>query len=101
MAYGFKSGGRIKGTTSKEITEIREIFKNILLDNLGQINKDLKELEPGLRIRLLLELSKFVIPQLKSTEITEIQKAEIRPVIINLGSGISPEIEHYPNEHNN
>lgn len=98
MAYGFKSGGRVKGSTSKEITEIREIFKNILSDNLGQINEDLKAIEdPGQRIRLILELSKFVIPTLKSTEITEIQKAEIRPIVISLGNGINPEIEQ-PND---
>jgi len=98
MAYGFKSGGRIKGTTSKEITEIREIFKNILSDNLEQINKDLKELEPGLRIRLLLELSKFVIPQLKSTEITQTQSEGIRPIVISLGQGIDPELKKIVND---
>lgn len=98
MAYGFKSGGRVKGSTSKEITEIREIFKNILSDNLEQINEDLKAIDdPGQRIRLILELSKFVIPTLKSTEITAVEKAEIRPIVISLGNGIKPEIEHYDN----
>lgn len=98
MAYGFKSGGRVKGSTSKEITEIREIFKNILSDNLEQINNDLRDIsDPGQRIRLILELSKFVIPTLKSTEITAVEKAEIRPIVISLGNGIKPEIEHYDN----
>jgi hypothetical protein len=99
MAYGFKSGGRVKGSTSKEITEIREIFKNILSDNLGQINDDLKAIDdPGQRIRLILELSKFVIPQLKSTEITQTQNEGIRPIIIELGNGINPELKQIVND---
>ena len=97
---GVKTGGRQKGSTNAITSEIRQYFQNIIENNLEQINKDLKAIEdPAARIRLILEISKFVLPQLKSTEITAIEKAEIRPVIINLGAGISPEIEHYPNEY--
>ena len=103
MAYGVKTGGRIKGSTTHEIQKIRETFQNILSDNLEQINNDLREIsDPAQRIKLLMDLARFVIPTLKATEITAVEKAEIRPIIVSLGRGIDPNaIEHYPTEYDN
>lgn len=65
-----KVGGRQQGSKNKSTTKVREAFTNLLEDNLDQLREDFKELEPKDRIRLFMELSKYVIPQLKSTEIT-------------------------------
>ncbi|MFV0227475.1 hypothetical protein OBK05_07240 [Empedobacter falsenii] len=70
MANGFKTGGRKKGVENKVTSDIREKFNQLLTDNLETISDDLKELSPKDRINVLLQLSKFVLPQLKSTEIT-------------------------------
>ncbi|UFK98824.1 hypothetical protein [Kaistella faecalis] len=50
---------------------IRERLQSILTDNLEQLTKDLQELEPKDRIKCLLEISRFVLPTLKSIESKE------------------------------
>ena len=70
MANGFKSGGRKKGVENKVTSDIREKFNQLLTDSLETISDDLKELSPKDRINLLLQLSKFILPQLKATELT-------------------------------
>ncbi len=89
---GTKTGGRQKGTTNAITSEIRQYFQNIIENNLEQINADLKAIEdPAQRIRLLLEITKFCIPTLKATELTQTQSEGVRPIVINLGNGINPE----------
>ena len=94
MAQGYKTGGRMLGSTNKETAEIRQRLKLILDSNIEQINTDLKAIEdPAQRIRLLLDLAKFVIPTLKATELTAVQNEQVRPIIISLGNGINPEAD--------
>lgn len=50
---------------------IRERFQSILTDNLEQLTKDLQELEPKDRIKVLLDISRLVLPTLKSVESKE------------------------------
>jgi len=69
MARGIKTGGRTVGTPNKTTSEIREHFQNLITENLGQLNKDLKELEPLQRLKMIIELSKFVVPTLKATDL--------------------------------
>lgn len=91
MANGFKTGGRKKGVENKVTSDIREKFNQLLTDNLETISDDLKELSPKDRINALLQLSKFVIPQLKSTEINQVNPIESPKInIIHLGSGEEP-----------
>ena len=68
MAQGIKTGGRTMGTPNKTTTEIREHYQNLIAENLEQLNKDLKELEPLQRLKMIIELSKFVVPTLKAIE---------------------------------
>jgi len=63
-----KSKGRPKGSANKATSIVRQSFANLLEDNLPQLEQDLAELEPKDRIKLLLDLAKYVVPQLKSTE---------------------------------
>lgn len=69
----FKKGhktatGRPKGSANKATTIVRQSFSKLLQDHLPQLEDDLAELEPKDRIKLLLDLAKYVVPQLKSTE---------------------------------
>lgn len=50
---------------------IRERFQSILNENFEQLTKDLQTLEPKDRIKILLEISRFVLPTLKSIESKE------------------------------
>lgn len=89
---GKKFGGRKKGTPNKTTEEIRENFQQLVTNNLEQLEEDLKELEPEKRVKLIIELSKFVIPTLRATDLTTSDES-MQPVIINLGSGTNPETE--------
>ena len=40
---------------------------------------------------MIIELSKFVVPTLKATELTTGIENGFLPIVINLGNGISPE----------
>lgn len=66
---GNNLGGRKAGSQNKATTKVREAFTNLLEDNLEQLKTDFTKLDPKDRIKLFMELSKYVIPQLKSTEI--------------------------------
>lgn len=91
MALRKKTGGRTKGAVNKTTTEIREHFQKLVSDNLEQLDNDLKSLEPLQRLKLIIEISKFVVPTLKATELTTDKENGFSPIVINLGNGISPE----------
>ena len=84
--------GRPKGTQNKDTAQIRTSFQYLIENNLEQLESDLKELKPFERIKMILELSKFVVPHLKSMElINPNEEDKFKRVIINLGAGINPE----------
>jgi hypothetical protein len=67
---GQKFGGRSKGTSNKTTSQIREHYQKLISDNIDLLDKDLKSLEPLHRLKILIELSKYVLPSLRSTELT-------------------------------
>ena len=91
MAKGVKTGGRTAGAVNKTTAEIREHFQNLVSDNLEQLNEDLKRLEPLQRLKMIIELSKFVVPTMKATELTTGNENGLNPIVINLGTGMRPE----------
>jgi hypothetical protein len=61
------SSGRPKGSTNKCTKEIREMFKEILLNDMDKIQEDIQAIDkPELRVKMRLEIAKFVLPTLKS-----------------------------------
>lgn len=79
---GKKFGGRTKGSTNRTTTEIREHYQNLVSNNLEQLNDDLKSLEPLHRLKMIIELSKFVVPTLKATELTaDLENKNFNPII--------------------
>jgi hypothetical protein len=70
MATGIKTGGRTKGTPNKTTSEIREHYQSLITSNLDLLDSDLKALEPVQRLKMIIELSKFVLPTLKATDLT-------------------------------
>ena len=70
---GFEKGhthavGRPKGSPNKNSTKVRELFKDLILENYEQLKYDLGELEPLDRIKMIIELSKFVLPAFKTID---------------------------------
>ena len=80
MAKGVKTGGRKVGTPNRTTAEIREHFQNLIADNLDQLKNDLKELEPIQRLKMIIELSRFVLPTLKAIESKSQNDNNIKPV---------------------
>ncbi|HEY9222331.1 MAG TPA: hypothetical protein VIO43_12235 [Lutibacter sp.] len=62
-----------KGVPNKTTKEIRELFKTLLEANIEKIQRDLNKMDPQQRVKIILEIAKFVIPTLRSSEI----KAEV------------------------
>lgn len=83
---GTRQNGRTLGSQNKATKEIRERFKNLLDDNMEQIVLDLKALEPKDRINALLQLAKYVIPQMRSVEVTEKENRNFTPVVIEMSN---------------
>ena len=69
--------GRPKGSVNKSSNEIRETFQLLLENNIEKIQDDLNELEPKDRIKLLLDLSNFIIPKMKSVDLKADKKETI------------------------
>ena len=59
---------RPKGSANKDCTMVRELFKDLILENYEQLKYDLGELEPLDRIKMIIELSKFVLPAFKTID---------------------------------
>lgn len=71
MAFkkGNSLGGRTKGSKNKSTSEVRAAFQRLVEQNIQQLEKDLEQLEPVQRVKMIIELSKFVLPTLKASEI--------------------------------
>lgn len=82
-----KTGGRVKGSKNKSTSKVRDAYTKLLEDNLDQITKDFKELEPRDRIKMFLDLSKYVIPQLKQTELKGDPENPLSIPMINFTKG--------------
>ena len=84
----FKQGntfgkGRKQGSKNINTEEVRTAFQNLVESNLEQLEQDLKELEPKDRLKIIIELSKFILPSLKTVELQVEDKKIFKPVSIN------------------
>jgi len=61
--------GRKAGTPNKATKDIRDAFSLLIENNLSKLQEDLNKLEPKERIKLLLEMSQFVVPKLRSIDL--------------------------------
>lgn len=87
MALGTKTGGRQKGSPNKTTAEIRQFYQKLLSSNIELLQSDLDSLEPLQRVKILIELTKFVIPVVKATDLNI--EGPNTSKIISLGSGIA------------
>lgn len=62
------SKGRPKGSKNQVTEKIRDTFLHFIEDNLERMQEDFDELEAKDRFKYLFEMSKFILPSLKSIE---------------------------------
>ena len=63
---GNKYGGRQKGTPNRMTKELRSVLKDVLYQELEQIQTHLDILKPKERVELLIKLMPFVLPKVTS-----------------------------------
>jgi hypothetical protein len=75
---GVREGaGRPKGVTTEQTQKIRNHYQKLLNNNLSQIQEDLDELKPKERLEVIMQLSKFIVPQLRAVEMDVQSKSAI------------------------
>ena len=82
--------GTRKGVPNKSTNEVRRAFQLLVENNLPKMQKDLDSLEPKDRIKFILDMAKFILPQLQSISIDDLREEEARGfnvLTINLKNG--------------
>ena len=67
---GKKYGGREKGTPNRLTKELRTILKDILYNELEEIEGLLDSLEPKVRLELVIKLIPFILPKVETVSHT-------------------------------
>ena len=67
---GKKHGGREKGTPNKLTKELRSVLKEVIYNELENIEERLDELEPKQRLELVVKLMPYVFPKMESASHT-------------------------------
>ncbi|MDD4440054.1 MAG: hypothetical protein PHS04_18770 [Tissierellia bacterium] len=74
-----------KGVPNRTTQQVRKAFQLLINDNLEQMQSDLDALTPRDRLRFIIDLSKFILPQLQAVSIDDLRdKDEFRVITINL-----------------
>jgi hypothetical protein len=88
--FSIGNTGKPKGATNKTTKELQQFITNFLNEKSFEIPLIWDTLEDKDKATLFLHLSKLVMPKQMTDEK---QETGIRPIIINLGSGMNPETE--------
>jgi hypothetical protein len=76
-----------KGVPNRTTQQVRKAFQLLVENNLEQMQSDLDALTPRDRLRFIIDLSKFILPQLQAVSIDDLkEKDEFRVITINLKS---------------
>lgn len=80
--------GRPKGSKNKATTEIREYFLKFISTHIKDLDKAFNDLEARDKFRVIIDLSKFVLPTLKAVEfgniLDELSEDDFSKLITNL-----------------
>ena len=80
-----KAGGRAKGSENKTTKDIKEAYRMLIeanLDNLTGWIERIAEKDPEKAIRILSDLSEYVIPKLARQELTGQIKQNIKTTLV-------------------
>lgn len=79
-----------EGVPNKATNEVRKAFQLLVEANLPQMQTDLDSLEPRDRLKFMLDMARFILPQLQSISIDDLREKEIQGfnvLTINLKNG--------------
>ncbi len=66
------STGRPEGSKNKSTQAVRDNFQMLVEHNLEQLQMDIDSLEPYERIKIILQISRFILPQFRAIEIDQL-----------------------------
>ena len=67
---GKKFGGRQKGTPNRMTKELRSVLKDILFEEIEELQDRLDNLNPKERVELIIKLMPYALPKVKSVSHT-------------------------------
>ena len=67
---GNKYGGRQKGTPNRITKELRSLLKDVMYDEIGELQERLETLNPKERVELIIKLMPYVLPKVTSVSHT-------------------------------
>ncbi len=76
--------GRKTGSLNKSTQEIRAKYLELIQNNFEQLDKDIKGMRGVERVRALTEMSKFILPTLKATEMSLSNETKFQAIEIEL-----------------
>ena len=76
--------GRKNGSTNKTTNEIRAKYLELIENNFEQLESDLQTLKASERVKAIIELSKFILPTLKATEMSLSNETKFQAIEIEL-----------------
>lgn len=76
--------GRKNGSTNKTTHEIRTKYLELIENNFDQLESDLQTLKASERVKAIIELSKFILPTLKATEMSLSNETKFQAIEIEL-----------------
>ena len=65
-----------EGVPNRATNEVRKAFQQLVENNLPQMQTDLDSLEPKERIKFMLDMARFILPQLQSISIDDLRENE-------------------------
>jgi len=77
-------GGRPVGSKNNATTEIRNKYLQLIENNFKQLEEDLQTLKASERVKAIIELSKFILPTLKATEMSLSNETNFHAIEIEL-----------------
>ena len=77
-------GGRPVGSKNNATTEIRNKYLQLIENNFEQLEQDLQTLKASERVKAIIELSKFILPTLKATEMSLNNETKFQAIEIEL-----------------
>ena len=77
-------GGRPVGSKNNPTTEIRNKYLQLIENNFKQLEEDLQTLKASERVKAIIELSKFILPTLKATEMSLSNETNFQAIEIEL-----------------
>jgi hypothetical protein len=80
-----KTGGKTKGTPNKATRDIKEAYRALIeknLDNLTGWLEKIAEKDPEKAVRIINDLSEYVIPKLARSEFTGLDGKDLIPTSI-------------------